>query len=133
MQSQSTSNPASISQKAALEAMRGPQDSVGAMLSEFDKRRRFLVDGLNKIDGVKCLYPTGAFYAFPNTSGLYGLSPDVSTSSKLALYLLEKARVAVVPGDAFGDDSYLRFSYATGMEDIERGLGRIKEALGALR
>ncbi len=133
IQSQSTSNPASISQKAALEAMTGPQDSVGKMLAEFDKRRRHLVDRLNKIEGVHCLYPTGAFYAFPNTSGLYGLSPDISSSSRLAMHLLERAKVALVPGDAFGDDNYVRLSYATSLEDIERGLLRINEALDRLR
>jgi len=133
MQSQSTSNPASISQKAALEALTGPQDSVLRMLAEFDKRRRVLVDGLNGIPGVKCLYPTGAFYAFPNTSGLYGRSPEINSSRKLALYLLDKARVALVPGDAFGDDNYVRLSYATSLEDIKRGLDRIEKALADVK
>jgi aspartate aminotransferase len=132
MQSQATSNAASISQKAALEALTGPQDSVAKMVAEFDKRRKFLVDGLNKIPGIRCLYPTGAFYAFPNTSALYAKSPEIGSSTKLALYLLEKANVAVVPGDAFGDDNYIRLSYATSMEDIKRGLERIEKALGEI-
>ncbi len=131
MQSQSTSNPASISQAAAIEALTGPQDSVKAMAAEFDKRRKFIVEGLNAIPGIKCIPPTGAFYAFPNTSALYGRSPEISSSSKLAMYLLEKANVAVVPGDAFGDDDFIRLSYATGIGEIEKGLERIKKTLAA--
>ncbi len=131
MQSQSTSNPTSIAQAAAIEALNGPQDSVKAMAAQFDKRRRFIVDGLNAIPGIKCVPPTGAFYAFPNTSALYGRSPEISSSSKLAMYLLEKANVAVVPGDAFGDDDFIRLSYATGIGEIEKGLERIKKALAA--
>ncbi|MDA8090521.1 MAG: pyridoxal phosphate-dependent aminotransferase [Nitrospiraceae bacterium] len=131
MQSQSTSNPASISQAAAVEALKGSQDSVKTMAAEFDKRRKFIVDGLNAIDGIKCIPPTGAFYAFPNTSALYGRSPEIGSSSKLAMYLLEKANVAVVPGDAFGDDDFIRLSYATGIGEIEKGLERIKKALAA--
>ncbi len=131
MQSQSTSNPTSISQAAAIEALTGPQESVKAMAAEFDKRRKFIVEGLNAIPGIKCIPPTGAFYAFPNTSALYGRSPEISSSSKLAMYLLEKANVAVVPGDAFGDDDFIRLSYATGIGEIERGLERIKKTLAA--
>ena len=131
MQSQSTSNPASISQAASIEALKGPQDSVKVMAAEFDKRRKFIVDGLNAIPGIRCIPPTGAFYAFPNTSALYGRSPEISSSAKLAMYLLEKANVAVVPGDAFGDDDFIRLSYATGIGEIEKGLERIKKALAA--
>lgn len=129
IQSQSTSNPASISQMAAWDALAGPQEFIKEMLSVFDKRRRAMVDGLNRIPGITCAYPTGAFYAFPNTSALYSRSPEISTSTKLSLYLLEKANVAVVPGEAFGDDNYIRLSYATSLEDIERGLDRIQKAL----
>ncbi|MDA8169869.1 MAG: pyridoxal phosphate-dependent aminotransferase [Nitrospiraceae bacterium] len=129
IQSQSTSNPTSIAQMAALEALKGPQDSVGSMLAEFGKRRKALVEGLNSIPGMRCPMPTGAFYAFPNTKALYGKSPEIGSSSKLAMYLLEKANVALVPGDAFGDDDFIRLSYATSIKDIERGLGRIREAL----
>ena len=131
MQSQSTSNPTSISQAASIEALNGPQDSVKVMAAEFDKRRKFIVDGLNAIPGIRCIPPTGAFYAFPNTSALYGRSPEISSSAKLAMYLLEKANVAVVPGDAFGDDDFIRLSYATGIGEIEKGLERIKKALAA--
>jgi aspartate aminotransferase len=136
IQSQSTSNPSSIAQKAAIEALKGPQDSVEKMRQEFDKRRKHLVSELNSIQGVSCITPTGAFYAFPNTSEFYGKSAngrDISSSSDLAIYLLEDAHVALVPGDAFGDDDYLRLSYATSMENIEKAVERIREAVGKLR
>ncbi len=135
IQSQSTSNPTSIAQKAAVEALSGPQDFIKVMLAEFDQRRRFLVQELNAIPGMGCLTPTGAFYAFPNVSKLYGKSVDgrkISSSSDLALYLLEKANVALVPGGAFGDDDYLRLSYATSVEEIKKGVDRIREALNRL-
>lgn len=136
IQSQSTSNPASIAQKAAVEALTGPQDFIKTMLSEFDRRRKFLVSELNSIPGISCLTPTGAFYAFPNTSKLYGKHAEenkVFSSSDLALYLLEKASVALVPGDAFGDNDYIRLSYATSMENIKKGAERIKEAVNKLK
>lgn len=132
IQSQSTSNPTSISQKAAVEALRGPQDSVGIMLGEFDKRRKFLVNELNSLPGVSCITPTGAFYAFPDTSQIYGKSDGdrrITSSSDLALYLLEKASVALVPGEAFGNDNYIRISYATSVNEIQKGIDRIREAL----
>jgi len=136
IQSQSTSNPTSIAQKAAVEALTGPQDFIKTMLAEFDKRRKFLVSGLNSIPGISCLTPTGAFYAFPNTSKLYGKQADgnkIASSSDLALYLLEKASVALVPGDAFGDNDYIRLSYATSMENLKKGVDRIKEAVKKLK
>ena len=136
IQSQSTSNPTSISQKAAIEALRGPQDFIGMMRAEFDKRRRYLVQELKKIDGMTCIMPEGAFYAFPNTSGLYGKKVgdrEISSSADLALYLLDEANVALVHGSAFGDDNYIRLSYATSLDDIKRGVVRIKEALGKLK
>ena len=135
IQSQSTSNPTSISQKAAVEALMGPQDFIGTMRAAFDTRRRFLVNELNSIPGMSCLTPTGAFYAFPNTSKLYGKSADgkkISSSSDLALYLLEKANVALVPGGAFGDDDHIRLSYATSVDEIKKGIDRIREALNNL-
>jgi len=135
IQSQSTSNPTSIAQKAAIEALRGPQDFVVAMRSEFDKRRRYLVQELNKIQGMTCLMPDGAFYAFPNTSGLYGKAfggRKIASSADLALYLLEDAGVALVHGSAFGDDNHIRLSYAASLDDIRKGIGRIKEAVGKL-
>jgi len=135
IQSQSTSNPASISQKAAVAALTGPQDFVGMMRAEFDKRRKFLVQGLNSIEGIRCITPTGAFYAFPNVSSLYGRragSRQVASSLDFALYLLEEAKVALVHGEAFGDDNYIRISYATSMENIDKAVGRIREAVARL-
>ncbi len=136
IQSQSTSNPCSISQKAALEALRGPQDFIGTMNVEFDKRRKYMVERLNRIQGISCLLPVGAFYAFPNVAKLYGKSiqgKTIKNSSDLATYLLEEAKVALVSGDAFGADRYLRLSYATSMENIQKGLDRIEKAVAALR
>ncbi|MDP2753363.1 MAG: pyridoxal phosphate-dependent aminotransferase [Nitrospirota bacterium] len=135
IQSQSTSNPTSIAQKASVEALTGPQDFINTMLTEFDMRRKFLISELNSIPGMSCLTPTGAFYAFPNTSKIYGKSIDnrkISSSSDLALYLLEKAKVALVHGEAFGDDNYIRLSYATSIDEIKKGVERIREAVGRL-
>jgi len=135
IQSQSTSNPNSIAQKAAVAALTGPQDFIDTMRTEFDRRRHFLVDALNAIEGVSCIMPTGAFYAFPNTARLYGRKVGgrtISSSEDLALYLLEEAKVALVHGSAFGDDAYVRLSYATSLEELRRGVERIKGALAAL-
>lgn len=129
LQSQSTSNPTSIAQHAALEAMRGSMESVPVMLAEYARRRRRIVDGLRAIPGVTCEEPGGAFYAFPNVaahlangSGKHALAKD---TTELAKILLEKARVALVPGDAFGAPGYLRLSYATSIERIDEGLRRL--------
>ncbi len=136
IQSQSTSNPNSIAQKAAVAALNGPQDFVSVMRSEFDKRRKFLIGGLNSINGVCCLNPNGAFYAFPNISKLYGGKAgarQVNSSLDMAMYLLEDANVALVHGEAFGDDNYIRLSYATSLDNIRKGLDRIKEAAAQLK
>ncbi len=136
IQSQSTSNPASISQKAACEALRGPQDFLPVMNAEFDKRRKYMVERLNAMPGLSCLMPVGAFYAFPNAARLYGKTGagrTIGNSSDLASYLLETAKVALVSGDSFGADRHIRLSYATSMENIRKGLDRIEEALKALR
>ena len=135
IQSQSTSNPTSIAQKAAVEALTGPQDFLQGMIQEFNKRRLFLVHELNTIPGVHCLKPSGAFYAFPNVHSFYGKAANhkkVSSSSDLALYLLQEANVALVHGGAFGDDNYLRLSYATSLDEIRRGMDRIRTALNRL-
>jgi len=135
IQSQSTSNPTSISQKAAVEALRGKQDFIQTMNVEFDKRRKYMVDRLNKIKGLSCLMPVGAFYAFPRVSSLFGKSVNgkcIANSSDLATYLLEDAKVALVSGDAFGADAYIRLSYATSMENIVKGLDRIEQAVAKL-
>ncbi|SEM61053.1 L-aspartate aminotransferase apoenzyme [Syntrophus gentianae] len=135
IQSQSTSNPASISQKAAVEALNGDQQVLVEMVREFQKRRDYIVSTLNAFEGVSCLKPQGAFYVFPNVSALYGLSwkdRKITDSATMTEYLLEEAEVAVVPGIAFGDDRYIRISYATSMSIIEKGLERIGKALRRL-
>ncbi len=135
IQSQSTSNPTSISQKAALSALAGEasvEQAVKTMVAEFAKRREFMVQFLNKIPGVTCSLPEGAFYAFPNFSAYVGKSikgKEIKNAKDLAAYLLESAHVALVPGDEFGAAGYLRLSYATSMANIENGLERIKVAL----
>jgi aspartate aminotransferase len=136
IQSQSTSNPASMSQKAAVEALRGPQDSIKIMNVEFEKRRTYMVDRLNRMPGITCLMPVGAFYAFPRVSALFGKSANnkvINNSSDFAAYLLEDAKVALVSGDSFGADAYIRLSYATSMENIQKGLDRIEEAIKRLQ
>ncbi len=136
IQSQSTSNPNSITQKAAIEALKGPQDFLKRMLEEFDRRRRYLVADLNLMKGISCIMPTGAFYVFPNTSKIYGRKfkdREIKSSADLSLYLLEEANVALVHGEAFGDDNYIRLSYATSLEDIRRAVERINEALNKLQ
>jgi aspartate aminotransferase len=127
LQSQSTSNPTSIAQYAALAAMTGPMDSVPQMLAEYAKRRRRIVDGLNKIPGIKCGEPGGAFYVFPDVSARLGAGPDALAKdcAELATKLLEKAHVALVSGAAFGAPGYLRLSYATSIERIDEGLRRL--------
>ncbi len=129
LQSHSTSNPCSIAQKAALEALNGSQDSIRVMKESFAKRRHYLYKAMNEIPGFKLEKPEGAFYAFPDVSGCY--TKEMNNSFKFAEFLLEKALVAVVPGGAFGKegDNYIRFSYASSMEDIEEGVERIKKAL----
>ena len=135
LQSQSTSNPTSISQKAAVEALKGPQDAVATMLAEFAWRRDDILKRTLDIPGVTCTKPGGAFYLFPNFSAYYGKlkpAPGQSNSQALADYLLTEARLAAVPGNEFGEDNCLRFSYATSRERIATGLSRIKEALEKL-
>ncbi len=124
LQSHSTSNPTSIAQKAAVEALRGPQDSVGIMLAEFRKRRDFVIGRLRQIPGVKVNVPQGAFYAYPNIGVALGKN-GVNTSMQFAEALLAKAHVALVPGEAFGTDNHVRISYATSMEELTRGLDRL--------
>lgn len=134
-QSQCTSNATSISQKAAVAALLGPQEPVQAMVSEFKKRRDYMVERLNKMPGVRCRLPQGAFYVFPNFESLlqrkFG-GQAVGSSSRLADILLNEAKVAVVPGEAFGMPGYIRFSYATSMEKIVEGLNRIEKAISTL-
>ncbi|MBN2254511.1 MAG: aminotransferase class I/II-fold pyridoxal phosphate-dependent enzyme, partial [Deltaproteobacteria bacterium] len=113
----------------------GDQDSVQRMVKEYWKRRDYIVDGLNEINGVSCLTPQGAFYVFPNVSGLFGSvynGKSIMSSLDMAAYLLDEANVAVIPGAAFGSDEHVRLSYATSMEQIRKGIERIRTAVGKL-
>ena len=139
VQSQVTSNPSSIAQWAAVEALSGSQDDVAKMVGEFDRRRRLIVAGLNALPGVRCVTPKGAFYAFANVAGLVGRTwtrggarVTLGGSVDVAAFLLEEARVAVVPGVDFGSDAHLRLSYATSDALIEKGLERMASALRTL-
>ncbi|HEY2930684.1 MAG TPA: pyridoxal phosphate-dependent aminotransferase [Acidobacteriota bacterium] len=127
IQSHATSNPVSISQMAAVEALNGDQKSVQRMKEEYRKRRDFAHAELVKISGITCDLPDGAFYFFPNISRFLG--PKIPDSVAMARFLLQEARVAVVPGSAFGAEGYFRISYATSMENLAEGIRRIREAL----
>ncbi len=130
LQAHSTSNPVSISQKAALEALKGQQKDMEEMVRAFAERRNYIVGRLNSIERIRCLMPEGAFYVFPDVSQLLGKKYNGQTikdSFLLTELLLTEARVAVVPGAVFGDDNYLRLSYATSMENIAEGIDRIEE------
>jgi aspartate aminotransferase len=128
LQSHSTSNPSSIVQKAAVEALRGPQDSVPQMVAEYRRRRDFVVPQLRQIPGVSCCLPQGAFYAYPNVSAFIGSGRKnaAPTANDLAKRLLAEAGVVVVPGEAFGTQSHFRLSYATSMQQLEKGLERLR-------
>jgi aspartate aminotransferase len=125
LQSHTTSNPTSIAQKAAVEALRGPQESVGVMLAEYRTRRDYVVKRLRTIPGVKIAEPIGAFYAYPNVSVAFGRG--ISSAMQFSEKLLSEAHVAVVPGEAFGTQEHVRISYATSMTELGRGLDRIEK------
>jgi aspartate aminotransferase len=132
IQSHSTSNPTSIAQKAALAALGGPQDFVQLMRLEFDRRRTYMAERLASLPEIRTALPDGAFYIFPNFSSYYQKKigrKTIKDSLELADYLLEKAQIAVVPGVAFGEDQCLRFSYATSLALIEKGMDRLEKAL----
>jgi aspartate aminotransferase len=136
IQSQSTSNACSIAQKAAVAALLDGNRFTAGMVVEFDRRRRLMVERLNKIPGITCRMPTGAFYAFPNVADVLGRrhgDAAIASPSDLATYLLREAKVALVPGEPFGTRSHLRLSYATSMDAITQGLDRIETALRKLR
>ncbi len=124
LQSHSTSNPNSIAQKAALEALRGPQDAVAEMLAEYRRRRNFVVERLRRIPGVDAAEPMGAFYAYPDVAAAMR-GKGIDGSARFAERLLEEAGVVVVPGEAFGNRTHIRISYATSMRELERGLDRL--------
>ncbi len=127
IQSQTVSNPTSFAQYGGIEALKDKGKFPAMMKEEFKKRRDFIVDYLNSIKGVKCVKPKGAFYVFPNISEF--INNDIKNDLDFTSYLLEEAKVAVVPGSAFGKEGYIRMSYATSMENIKEGLERIKNAL----
>ncbi len=132
LQSHATSNVTSFAQRAAIVALQSDHEFLKGWLAEFDKRRRYIVERLNKIPGVKCDPPQGAFYVFPDVSGLYGKSLGgkvIKGSMQFSEWLLETALVSVVPGAAFGDDRCVRLSYAMSMKAIEKGIDRIEKAL----
>ncbi len=130
LQSHSTSNPVSVAQKAAIEALRGPQEAVGEMLEEYRRRRAFVLDRIQAIPGLKMTAPGGAFYAYPNVSATFGKN-GLNCSMDFAEQLLKEAHVAAVPGEAFGTDKHIRISYATSMKELERGLDRIQKFVEA--
>ncbi|EKD41462.1 MAG: hypothetical protein ACD_73C00714G0002 [uncultured bacterium] len=136
VQGQVTSNICSITQKACVEAYNGSQNFLKDMVSEFKARRDYIVVRLNAIPGIRCQTPEGAFYVFPNIEGLFGKKTKkgalISNSAQLADYLLEEYQVAVVSGEGFGAEGYIRLSYATSMQDIQKGLDRIQESVAAL-
>ncbi len=126
IQSQSTTNPSSISQAAAVEALNGTQDFIKTRSDSFKERRDYVVETLNSINGLSCLKPSGAFYVFPNCKKLLSKKTKLKTDKEFVEKLLEKAEVAVVQGSAFGLDGYFRISYATSMENLQKALDRIK-------
>ena len=136
IQSHTTSNACSIAQKAALEAYRGPQHEVRKMVAEFERRRNYCLMRLAAVPGLSCFRPQGAFYLFPNVKSFYDKEANgarIRNSYGMAYYLLKEANVAIVPGDSFGADDHIRLSYATSMENLEKGLDRIVESLSRLK
>lgn len=132
MQSHTTSNPCSISQYASVEGLRGDQLAIAEMRGEFIKRRDYMVEKINSIDKVSCLKPKGAFYIMVNIEKVLGTTINgykIEDSVSFAKYLLDEAKVAVIPGAGFGVDNYVRLSYATSMENIVEGLDRLEKAL----
>ncbi len=136
IQGQATSAPNSIAQKASIAALCGPQAQVDIMRREYQKRRDYIINELNTIEGIDCNIPSGAFYAYPNVSKLYGSKYGdqvITDSVGFCAYVLDETQVALVPGLAFGTDDFVRISYATSMENIKTGMGRIKRAIEKLK
>ena len=131
LQSQSTSNPTSIVQKAAVAALNGPQECVGQMRREYIELRDHVIKGLRSIPGVTCTQPEGAFYAYPNISAFLGRG-GVRSASDVAGRLLREAHVATVPGEGFGTDEHIRVSYATSKTELDRGLDRMRKFFAGL-
>jgi aspartate aminotransferase len=136
LQSQSTSNPTSIAQAAAVTALTGTQEPVGMMAKEFAKRRKYVVDRLRAIPGITCTLPEGAFYVFPRVSAYFGAKwqdKTISSAMDLSLYLLQVGNAALVAGEGFGSSDHVRISYATSMKNLEQGLNQIETALKQLK
>ena len=136
IQSHSTSNPSAPSQWASVEAIKHGESDVKGMIGEFANRRNTMVDGLNSIENITCVKPDGAFYVFPNISQCFGKSSEhgvISNSVEFCEHLLKQQLVACVPGSGFGTDDYIRLSYATGMDDIQKGIERIKVFVDSLK
>ncbi len=133
IQSQSTSNPSSISQAAAVEALNGTQSFIKKRAKSFSDRRKFVVNYLNSIDGISCVMPKGAFYVFPSCKKLLGKKSKIKNDTEFVKKLLEKQNVAVVQGSAFGLDGYFRISYATSMQKLKFAMSRIKSFCESLR
>ena len=134
IQGHSTSNPNSIAQKASVEALNGKQNTIEEMRKAFDERRKYMVKRLNNIEGISCLRPAGAFYAFPNVNKILERCIEyngekISISFNLSNFVLKEAEVALIPGSAFEAEGYLRLSYAASLEDIKEGLSRIEKIL----
>ncbi|MBR0277350.1 MAG: aminotransferase class I/II-fold pyridoxal phosphate-dependent enzyme, partial [Clostridia bacterium] len=132
MQSHASSNPSSVSQAAALEALEGPQDTVEEMRKVFEERRNYMVERINSIKNVSCVVPEGAFYVMMNIKNIIGKTiggHKINNSDDFCSVLLEKSLVALVPCSGFGVEGYVRWSYATSMENIEKGLDRLEEFL----
>ncbi|NIP38909.1 MAG: aminotransferase class I/II-fold pyridoxal phosphate-dependent enzyme, partial [Candidatus Dadabacteria bacterium] len=135
LQGQCTSNPVTMSQYAAIEAFEGSQDAVEKMRKKFEQRKDYIVNELNNIEGISCFEPQGAFYVFPNVSDFYGKSfngKTINNSLEITEFLLEEAKVAVVPGVEFGADNYIRISYAVSEKEIREGIARIGNSLSKL-
>ncbi len=135
LQSQSTSNPNSIAQAAAVAALTGTQEPVGVMAKEFKKRRDYVVQRLRAMPGITCTLPEGAFYVFPRVSRYFGAKwqdKTITSAMDLSLYLLQEAKVALVAGEGFGSPDHVRISYATSMQNLEKGLDQIEAALKRL-
>jgi aspartate aminotransferase len=131
LQSQSTSNPTSIVQKAAVAALNGPQQCVSDMRTEYIQLREHVVKGLRSINGVRCTLPEGAFYAYPNISAFFGRG-GIKSASDVAGRLLREAHVATVPGEGFGTRDHIRVSYATSIKELDRGLERMRKFVESL-
>jgi aspartate aminotransferase len=136
LQGQMTSNPTSFAQRGAVVALTGSQEPTQRMREEFAKRRRYIVDRLNAMPGIRCHSPEGAFYVFPNVSTLYGKRHGdraITNSTEFTTFLLDAARIAVVPGVEFGSDQHIRISYATALDKIQQGMDRMAAAIAGLR